>query len=233
MGRMAKAITNSTQYTFTKEDKDYWVDLAGTADEIIIPNGVFEEGEELMGSATGNDLTVISGAVELVFISNEIPQNAVFKIKFLSDTRAILYTIGGVGSGSELTPGDIENALGYIPVKSVNTVMPNEEGDVTIENVDNWTELEEWTRQISLDKNYTSQRVMTGPINYTVNNEVEHKIARKRIDYVTANGLDTINFSEDFVVRYNGFVNEQNLKHRVFFEYFGNGKILVDVIYLG
>lgn len=97
----------------------------------------------------------------------------------------------------------------------------------------NDTHIINFTSEVSLDKKYITETLMTGPIHYTFSQTLPPELGVKRYDYVTVDGVNKPTFDLDhFVIRYDGFLNEVNRIHRIFFEYIGSGKVLVEIVYV-
>jgi hypothetical protein len=106
----------------------------------------------------------------------------------------------------------------------------NEIKDVVNQND---THIINFTSEISLDKKYISEHLMTGPIHYTFSNVNTPELGIIRRDYVIVDGVNKPTFDEtNFVVRFDNFLNETNRMHRIFFEYIGNNKVMVEMVYI-
>lgn len=97
----------------------------------------------------------------------------------------------------------------------------------------NDTHIIPFTPIVSLDKKYITQYLMDGPLAYTFSDLLTPELGMRRYDYVKVNGIHKPTFDETyFVVRFENFLNETNRPHRIFFEYIGDDKILVEMVYV-
>lgn len=89
-----------------------------------------------------------------------------------------------------------------------------------------------FTPVVKLDQNYSLEKLVNGPIAYTFDG-TNAALGVRRIDYLISDGINEPTYDPAvFLFRYNGWLNEQNRRHRVYFEYMGGGKVMVDIVYL-
>lgn len=89
------------------------------------------------------------------------------------------------------------------------------------------------TNVVTLNKDYISEHIIDGPINYVFSNTLTPVLGSQRVDYLIADGINKPTFDvANFVVRFDNYKNEVNQIHRVFLEYIGNNKILVELVYV-
>lgn len=97
----------------------------------------------------------------------------------------------------------------------------------------NATDNVDFSEIVTLDKNRTTEHIISGALHYEFSSNPIPELGRVRKDYIIANGVDKPTFEAgDFIIRYDGWKNEQNTTHRIFMEYIGNGKVIVDIIYV-
>lgn len=136
--------------------------------------------------------------------------------------------------------------LSNIPVVSLTSVaVANVEGlleggkvkeDLLPEGIGGSVEVAHATALV-FDKGYIVEHDVAGPIAYTFNagseeNDNEAKLSKTRVHYLKADGINKPTFSNDFVIRYDGWDNTMNKINRLRFEFVGNGQVLVDITYI-
>ncbi|WP_286747837.1 hypothetical protein [Roseivirga sp. UBA1976] len=91
-----------------------------------------------------------------------------------------------------------------------------------------------FTNVVTLDKNYTSSKVIDAPLAYAdvANPELVNKKRRSRVDYLTADGVNIPTFPAGWIVRLNNYNNTNGAKNRVFMEWNGE-TVILQVINLG
>lgn len=112
------------------------------------------------------------------------------------------------------------------------TFMATEANEIKEVVNHNATEEIDFSSVVSLDKNYVSEHLITGPISYTFDVTKQPALGSRRTDYVTADGINKPTFDSSFSFRYDGYLNDQNRINRILLEYVGGGKILVDMVYV-
>lgn len=117
---------------------------------------------------------------------------------------------------------DIEKQFSFDDANEIkNVVNQNDTHIITFDSL------------VSLDKKYITEFLMSGPLHYTFSNTLIPELGMRRYDYVVVDGINKPTFDETiFVVRFENFLNETNRLHRIFFEYVGNNKVLVEMVYV-
>lgn len=131
-------------------------------------------------------------------------------------------------------------SLTSVAMANVNGLLDSETGKIKEDNLPagvGGAEEVEHTTALKFNKHYTAEHTVAGAIAYTFDagseeTNDEAKLSRTWTIYLKADGTNKPTFSSAFIIRYDGYDNTENMRHRLRFEYVGAGKVLVDIQYL-
>ena len=133
--------------------------------------------------------------------------------------------------------------LSNIPIVSLTTVAKeNVEGLLDEEGKVNEDLLPEgvggdvptaFSSEVVLDKSRVSESIHTvdGAIEFSFN-ATGAKLNKTQTFFLKANGINKPTFTEDFVIRYDNWLNTNNTVNMIKCKYVGNGKVLTEIIYI-